>query len=425
MQKNRNRILCTLLYSAMLVACDLMEPVESTPEPSEYSYNYWLLQKTYLFEDELSNLPSKGDSVATLYKSLEDPYTRYIVPSKSEATQISINTSIIPGDVGMEYATKPSEKYPLFVYRVYEKSPAGRAGIPRYAQIIRVNGVEISGPNAYPTYDSILTYSRQIRLEYVFENDTSASNLEKETIYAPTIFLDTMDNVIFVSITEFKLTTVDQTYGSLGELKTYLDSTQTYSGVRVLDLRNNPGGHVSQCTAMADLFIQSGIISTRSYRAIDSKGSSYHGKYNYTAKSGDAGEKGKFILFVNRGTASCGEIFTAAVHEGAQIPVMGKTTYGKGIGQTTWKTKVGGLAIITNMDFLTPKGTSYHKKGIVPDYPCEGDANIQCALDIVGSNFKTSSLKKEAPLEEWVKNNPSFKPITKKSPSLGGAILVD
>ena len=182
MQKNRNRILCTLLYSAMLVACDLMEPVESTPEPSEYSYNYWLLQKTYLFEDELSNLPSKGDSVATLYKSLEDPYTRYIVPSKSEATQISINTSIIPGDVGMEYATKPSEKYPLFVYRVYEKSPAGRAGIPRYAQIIRVNGVEISGPNAYPTYDSILTYSRQIRLEYVFENDTSASNLEKETI---------------------------------------------------------------------------------------------------------------------------------------------------------------------------------------------------------------------------------------------------
>ena len=80
----------------LLTACgDFMEPVESTPSPTEYEFNYWLLNRVYLYEDELKNLPPEGDSIPLLYNSLSDKYSRYYPPSKSEAAENQMNTSIV------------------------------------------------------------------------------------------------------------------------------------------------------------------------------------------------------------------------------------------------------------------------------------------------------------------------------------------
>lgn len=377
-----------------LTACsDFFEPVESTPEPTEYSYNYWLLKQTYLFEDELPQLDENGDSVQELYNKLSDPFTRYIPPSKSEATITHINTSIVPGDVGMEYEKFPQKEYPLVIYRVYPEGPAGRAGIKRYGNIMNANGVDIVGENAFEVYDSILTYSKDISLTVAYTSDTISYNLTKEDVYAPTIFLDTLNGIPIITITSFKLNTADQKNGSFGELKTYLDSTQNTTEPRLINLRNNPGGHVSHCIAMADLFIKEGILSTRTSRDLSVEGKTIYRKNSQKAKAGDSGEKGKFVLLVNKGSASCSEIFAAALQEAANIPVAGETTYGKGIGQSTWKTMDGGLAIITNWEFLTPKGNSYHKKGVVPDFPCES-ATLSCGIKAIQNYYGTAPLLK-------------------------------
>ncbi len=377
-----------------LTACsDFFEPVESTPEPTEYSYNYWLLKQTYLFEDELPQLDENGDSVQELYNKLSDPFTRYIPPSKSEATITHINTSIVPGDVGMEYEKFPQKEYPLVIYRVYPEGPAGRAGIKRYGNIMNANGVDIVGENAFEVYDSILTYSKDISLTVAYTSDTISYKLTKEDVYAPTVFLDTLNGIPIITITSFKLNTADQKNGSFGELKTYLDSTQNTTEPRLINLRNNPGGHVSHCIAMADLFIKEGILSTRTSRDLSVEGKTIYRKNSQKAKAGDSGEKGKFVLLVNKGSASCSEIFAAALQEAANIPVAGETTYGKGIGQSTWKTMDGGLAIITNWEFLTPKGNSYHKKGIVPDYPCES-ATLSCGIKAIQNYYGTAPLLK-------------------------------
>ena len=381
-------------FFLFFTACsDFFEPVESTPEPTEYSYNYWLLKQTYLFEDELPQLDENGDSVQELYSKLSDPFTRYIPPSKSEATITHINTSIVPGDVGMEYEKIPQKEYPLVIYRVYPEGPAGRAGIKRYGNIMNANGVDIVGENAFEVYDSILTYSKDISLTVAYTSDTVLYNLTKEDVYAPTIFLDTLNGIPIITITSFKLNTADQKNGSLGELKTYLDSTQNTTGPRLINLRNNPGGHVSHCIAMADLFIKEGIISTRTSRDLSVEGKTIYRKNSQKAKAGDSGEKGKFVLLVNKGSASCSEIFAAAIQEAANIPVAGETTYGKGIGQSTWKTMDGGLAIITNWEFLTPKGNSYHKKGVIPDYPCES-ATLSCGMKAIQNYYGTAPLLK-------------------------------
>ena len=175
--KALKRLVSFISSLVLLTACsDFFEPVDSTPEPTEYTYNYWLLQRTYLYEDELPQLDENGDSVQELYSKLSDPFTRYVPPSKSEAAITQINTSIVPGDVGMEYETFPQKEYPLVIYRVYPNGPAGRAGIKRYGNILDANGVDIVGENALGVYDSVLTYSKEITLTVAYATDTVSYN---------------------------------------------------------------------------------------------------------------------------------------------------------------------------------------------------------------------------------------------------------
>ena len=373
----------------LLAACsDFMSPVKETPEPTEYTYNYWLLEKTYLYEDELDKLDPDGDSVQTLYRALDDPYTRYVPPSKSKQAEKQMTSSIIEGDIGLEYMYDPEAEHILFVYRVYPKSPAAKAGVPRYGNIISINGHEIKTIDDMAAYDSIMAYSKKITLKIADDSTTRKYKMEKADIFAPTVFVDTIGEITYIQIREFKPITIDKDSGSLGELKEYLNDTRGEKGVRVLDLRNNPGGHVTQCVGMADLFVKQGTLSTRHWRAFNAEGNAVHHSDSREAKPGDAGEGGKFLILVNRNSASCAEIFTAAVTELAPIPVVGETTFGKGIGQTTWKTMEGGLAIITNLEFITPKNGSYHKTGIVPDYPCDEFESIyDCVEDAAKSEF--------------------------------------
>ena len=392
----RLSLVFSLSSLVFLTACsDFFEPVDSTPTPTEYTYNYWLLQRLYLYEDELPLLDEQGDSVTELYKKLSDPYTRYIPPAKSASTISSMNTSIVAGDVGMEYSEFAME-HPLVIYRVYDKSPAGRAGVPRYGNILTANGVDIAGNRARAIYDSVLAYSKDITIKVAYQGDTTDYKLTKEDVYAPTVFIDTLSGVEIITITGFKLNTVDQKEGTFGELKTYLESTRNTDKPRLIDLRNNPGGHVVHCTAMADLFIEKGPVSIRTSRGAAGDGTPTYTTQTIIAKSGDAGEKKNFVVLVNKNSASCAEIFAAAISEGADIKVAGDTTYGKGIGQSTWKTMNGGLAIITNLEFLTPKGNSYHKKGIVPDYVCE-PATLPCGLEAIQKYYGKSATKTAFP----------------------------
>ena len=396
--KTAHLILLALIPILFLLAgcSDFIHPVKSTPEPTEYSFNYWLLQRQYLYEEELADLEEEGDSAQALYNALKDPYTRYTPPANSEVVGQQIRTSIvIGGDIGLRYYNLVDQKHPIYIHRVYSKGPAGRAKVPKYGNIISINGVELTGEQAKATYDSILSVNKNIDLLISYKRDTTLYKLEKETIYAPTIFLDTLfedsakgyPGIIFVNIEIFKDTTEDRKNGSYGELKAYLDSTASDNHVRVLDLRGNPGGSVKQCISMADLFVKEGMLSTNNWRSLDGDGNSRKSTTTYKAKVGDPGEQGKFIILANGGSASCAEIFIAAVTETTDIPFVGTKTYGKGIGQTSFKTYANGLAIITDREFLTPKGNSYHAKGIFPKYECTGTVFENCAAQVANKLY--------------------------------------
>ena len=387
-----------LLLAALLAACsDFLVPVEGTPAPSEYEYNYWLLQRTFLYGDWLPNLPAEGDSVQALYRAIPDSvdrYTRYTEPARSEAVIESRNTSIITGDIGVEFMRDVSLTHPLFINRVYPDGPADRAGVPRYGNVLSINGVELTGDDAYATYKTVFNDTADISLEIEFNGEIKTYDMKRETIYAPTVFVDTVGGHAVINIREFKPDTYDRENGTYGELKKYLESSTGDKSPRILDLRNNPGGHVDQCIRMADLFVKEGTLSSRIWYAFSPDGKRTEFTTKTDAAAGDPGEGGKFVLLANNGSASCAEIFAAAVTELEDIPLVGITTYGKGIGQSSWSTPEGGLATITTLEFFTPKGNSYHKKGLVPKYRCEGGASIACAIEAAEAHFGKALNKK-------------------------------
>ncbi len=417
-----------LTFLIVFAGCsDFLEPVDSTPTPSEYEFNYWLLDRTYLFREELPKLKKDGDSVQTLYNDLDDPYTRYVPPSKSEQATTSLNTSIVPGDLGMEYMTSQAAVYPIFIYRVYPNGPAGRANVPRYGNIRAINGTELTGDDALYTYQNILSTSQTVDLTVHYDTTDYHFKLTKENVYAPTVFIDTLYGVTFITITEFKLNTADKVNGTLGEVRAYLDSTRHVKEPRVIDIRNNPGGHVSQCVGIADLFVKEGTLSTRHWRAFNADGTASFKTAHTKAHGGDAGEEGKFLILQNKRSASCAEIFASSVTELADIPIAGMISYGKGIGQTNWNTVAGGLAIITNLEFITPKGNSYHRLGVKPDYPCGTTPAVYCAVQAVddhfGSHFSETlpSLSKESAQDFSTED---FKPVPRHV-EFGGAYLFE
>jgi len=382
------KILISAASLALFAACsDFFTPVESTPTPTEYEFNYWLLQRTYLYEEELAALPPEGDSVKALYGMLEDHYTRYTEPAKSAAVIESRNSSVISGDIGIEFLLDVSFEYPLFVRHVYPESPADRADVPKHGHILKINGVDLVGEDAYVIYRSVFDTSKTISLEIAYDSETRTYDMDRETIFSPTVFVDTISGYTVVNIREFKPNTIDKEKGTFGELQRYLDSTTNDNTVRILDLRNNPGGHVDQCIRMADLFVKEGTLSSRNWYTFAADGKRTKHSTSVMATAGDPGEKTKFVMLANAASASCAEIFVAAVHELADIPLVGTKTYGKGIGQAAWKTPVGGLATITTLEFFTPKGNSYHKIGVIPDYDCEDGATIQCAIEASERHF--------------------------------------
>jgi C-terminal peptidase prc len=379
-------------FALFLSACFLENPVKETPALDERGYNEWILSRLYLYPEDLPQAFT-ADSIQALYAALSDPYTRYIPPAKAPDAEQGMNTSIIPGDIGVEIYLNAEAKYPLFLYRIYPDAPAGRAGVPRYSRLVSVNGTELSGDDAYNAYLKVMKANKEITLTVENEEGTQTFSLVKETVYAPTVFVDTLPQAVIITIREFTLTTSDHEKGTLGEFQKILEEADP-NVLKVIDIRNNPGGHISQCVNAADLLVERGILSIRFTNQMTPDGKKQIKKTVVNASAGGIGENGNFVLAINRYTASCGEIFATAIAENTSIPLIGETTYGKGIGQSVWKTPAGGDAVITGTQFLTPNGVNYHQQGIPPDIFCE-NASLNCILNAAGTPAGALLTKKE------------------------------
>ena len=128
----------------------------------------------------------------------------------------------------------------------------------------------------------------------------------------------------------------------------------------MLDLRNNPGGVLESGVAVADDFLESGVIVTADGRTPEAR-------FEMDATPGDLIEGAPLVVLVNAGSASASEIVAGALKDHARALLIGRRTYGKGSVQTVMPLSRGGAVKLTTSRYFTPSGASIHGKGLTPD----------------------------------------------------------
>jgi carboxyl-terminal processing protease len=168
----------------------------------------------------------------------------------------------------------------------------------------------------------------------------------------------------YVRITTFSETTADDLNHAVARLKR--DNPAGIKGL-VLDLRNNPGGVLEAGVAVADAFLNEGVIVTADGRTPDAR-------FEMDATPGDLIDGAGLVILVNGGTASASEIVAGALKDHGRAELLGHKTYGKGSVQTVMPLSHGGAVKLTTSRYFTPSGASIHGKGIIPDIvPNDGD----------------------------------------------------
>jgi len=362
-----------LVFSLLLASCS--DAVRTAYDSEEYELYYnFLLLKAYFYKPERINRFSEyeGMEVDDMYRSLEDyfrgnRYTFYLPPANADDKISQIENTPKYYSFGFEREVIDDT---LVVSQVYPISPAADAGLKKHDKLLFANGVSLTGANAalYKNSDSLFATSTTFIIlsgEEIF--------MEKAEVQQPTVYLDSSNGIPVITVTRYAPKTNNPS-GTYAEFKKILQEVKSAPTV-IMDLRNNGGGSIGHCTAMAAELVPYGselIFDVGHYydpeigNVIDT---THVFVSDYLTSEGD-GVGINWIIQINEWTASCAERFTAAVkYNRPETVVVGQTSHGKGIGQMYAKTHLGGLAYITCMQSYYPNGETFHGVGIVPDIP--------------------------------------------------------
>jgi carboxyl-terminal processing protease len=202
-----------------------------------------------------------------------------------------------------------------------------------------------------------------------------------------------------VRISQFSETTGDDLNASMKDLRKH--NGAPLKGL-VLDLRDNPGGVLEAAVAVADAFLDSGVIVTAKGRTPDSK-------FEMDATPGDLLNGAPIVVLVNGGSASAAEIVAGALKDQHRAKLMGRTTFGKGSVQTIIPLSDDRAVKLTTSLYYTPSGVSINHRGIAPDIELERDPKPQTTPLPEGAPLLQRDTDVKRALEE-LKVSPSARP---------------
>jgi carboxyl-terminal processing protease len=336
-----------------------------------------------------------------------DSHSAFLDNEEFEEIRLSTMGSY-PG-VGIEVAADGTA---VKIVHPINGSPAERAGIQAGDLISQIDGIDV-GADAGGAISRMrgdagtivrLTVRRPSTGE-VKEYDLRRAEVAVHSVQEQTL----APGYGYVRITEFSETTPQDLDAAVARLK-----QSNPAGIKglVLDMRNNPGGVLEAGVAVADAFLDHGVIVTAEGRTPDAR-------FRMDATAGDVLLGAPLVVLVNGGTASAAEIVAGALKDHCRAEIIGHRTYGKGTVQTVMPLSRGALKLTTSR-YFTPSGASIHDKGILPDLVIEGreqppeelstdgvslaerDAEVHVALDALrrgGQLMRASTLTVMAPVQ--------------------------
>ena len=309
------------------------------------------INKEYVDEVDQSN--SMDAAINGLLQSL-DPYSAYMTPESFEGMQTETSGKF--GGLGIEVGM---ESGVVKVISPIDNTPASRAGLKAGDYIVKVDGVQIQGKSLMQAVDlmrglvgssiEITVRRRNVKKALVF-------NITREIIQVQSVKSELIDNNIgYIRLTSFNENSSEQ----IKEKVKKLNNNKNLKGY-ILDLRNNPGGLLSQAIEISDFFLENGeIVSTKGRKISENR--------KWFAKKGDIIDGKTLIVLINYGSASASEIVAGALKDHKRAIILGESSYGKGSVQSIIPLKNRGAIRLTIAKYYLPSGKSISKVGVTPD----------------------------------------------------------
>jgi carboxyl-terminal processing protease len=343
------------------------------PEFLELAQVYQKLQQNYVDRSQMDPKKLAQGAMRGMVEAVGDPYTEYYTPQVYDATMIQLTGQY--SGIGAYIGKKNTG---IVIIAPMPGSPAEAAGIKSGDYILKIDGSTtdnmtsdqasqlIRGQAGTKVVLSIGREGQRAPLEItVTRNDIRVDSVKTEM----------HGQVAYIRIQQFILPTADDLSKAL---KDSLDK-----GARgvILDLRDNPGGILTQAVDVASQFLSRGIV----VKVVDKNGIEQVLK----VKAGGIATSVPVIVLINGGSASASEIVAGALQDNERAKLAGAKSFGKASVQNVVKLDDGSAIKITTAHYYTPNGTLISGKGLAPDYPTDllGDNLTKWADDYINKTI--------------------------------------
>ena len=310
-----------------------------------------------------------------------DPYSAYMSPESYQSMQTETSGEF--GGLGIEVSMEAGV---IKVITPMDDSPAAEAGVKAGDYIVRINDIQVQGKSLSEAVDIMrgpVGSDIEITVRRRGERKALVFNITREKIKVSSVKSEILDNQTgYLRLTSFNENSSGQIRDKIKEFKNN-ENIKNY----ILDLRNNPGGLLSQAIKITDFFIDSGeIVSTKSKRKYESR--------KFFARKGDILDGDTIVVLINYGSASASEIVAGALKDHKRAIIIGENSYGKGSVQSIIPLKNKGAIRLTVSKYYLPSGKSISEIGVSPDievaegsddfrFNTDTDNQLQFALELL------------------------------------------
>ncbi|HIC11264.1 MAG TPA: S41 family peptidase [Candidatus Pelagibacter sp.] len=305
------------------------------------------------YVEEIDHSEAMDAAINGVLQSL-DPYSAYMSPEifKEMLTETSGEFGGLGIEVGMEFGV-------VKVISPIDNTPAEEAGVKAGDYIVKINDIQVQGKTLTEAVElmrgpvgstiKITVRRRGVKKAIIF-------NITREIIKIESVKSKIIEDTVgYIRLTSFNENSADQIKEKIKELRQN-KKIEKY----ILDLRNNPGGLLSQAIKISDFFLNNGeIVSTKSRKKKENR--------KWFARKGDIIDGETLIVLINYGSASAAEIVAGALKDHKRAILIGEKSFGKGSVQSIIPLKNKGAIRLTISKYYLPSGKSISEVGITPD----------------------------------------------------------
>ena len=313
------------------------------------------IQNEYV--EEIDQAEAMDSAINGLLQYL-DPYSSYMNQKTFEESQTETSGEF--GGLGIEVSMEAGV---VKVITPIDDTPASRAGVKAGDYIVKINGEQVRGKTLMEAVNLMrgpVGTSIEITIRRKSLKKAKIFKITREIIEIKSVISKLVDNKVgYLRLRAFNENSSNQLKKEIAKI----EKNKKLVGY-ILDLRNNPGGLLSQAIKISDFFLDDGEI-------VSTKGRKNRENRKFFAKKGDKINGKPLIVLINNGSASAAEIVAGALQDQKRAVLLGETTFGKGSVQSIIPLKNRGAIRLTVSKYYLPSGKSISDVGVVPDIKIE------------------------------------------------------